>query len=167
MIVLKTPKGWTGPKEVDGKKAEGSWRAHQVPIADMKTQAHIAQLEEWMRSYKPEELFDGTGRLLPELAELAPVGERRMGANPHANGGLLLRDLPLPDFRDYAVPVEKPGTDVAEATRVLGVFLRDVMARSAERRNFRVLSPDENNSNRLDAVLEVTGRSLGRRDAFG
>ena len=159
MIVLKTPKGWTGPKMVDGKKAEGSWRAHQVPIADMKTPEHVALLEQWMRSYKPEELFDADGGLLPELAELAPEGEKRMGANPHANGGLLLKDLKLPDFRDYAVPVENPGTTMAEATRVLGEFLRDVMANSADTRNFRVLSPDENNSNRLGAVLEATGRA--------
>ena len=159
MIVLRTPKGWTGPKTVDGKKAEGSWRSHQVPIADMKTDEHLALLETWMRSYKPHELFDADGRLLPELAELAPVGDRRMGANPHANGGQLLKDLDLPDFRSYAFPVEKPGTQLGEATKVLGEFLRDVMARSADTRNFRVLSPDENNSNRLQSVLEVTGRA--------
>jgi xylulose-5-phosphate/fructose-6-phosphate phosphoketolase len=158
MIVLRTPKGWTGPKSVDGKKTEGSWRSHQVPLGDMKTTEHIAQLEAWLRSYKPEELFDSEGRLVPELAALAPKGDRRMGANPHANGGLLLKDLRLPDFRDYAVPVEKPGTQTGEATRVLGTFLRDVMAQSADQRNFRVLSPDENNSNRLQAVLEATGR---------
>ena len=159
MIVLRTPKGWTGPKIVDGKKAEGSWRSHQVPIADMKTDAHIALLEEWLRSYKPEELFDADGRLLPELAALAPVGVRRMGANPHANGGLLLKDLDLPDFRAYEFPVDRPGTQMGEATKVLGEFLRDVMAQSADSRNFRVLSPDENNSNRLQSVLEVTGRA--------
>ena len=159
MIVLRSPKGWTGPKFVDGKKTEGSWRSHQVPIADMKTPEHVAQLEEWMRSYKPEELFDNTGRLKPEIAELAPVGNRRMGANPHANGGLLLRDLPLPDFRNYALLFDTPGTLVGESTRVLGSYLRDVMAATTETRNFRVLSPDENNSNRLEAVLKVTGRA--------
>ena len=159
MIVLRSPKGWTGPKFVDGKKTEGSWRSHQVPIADMKTPEHVAQLEEWMRSYKPEELFDNTGRLKPEIAELAPVGNRRMGANPHANGGLLLRDLPLPDFRNYALLFDMPGTLVGESTRVLGSYLRDVMAATTETRNFRVLSPDENNSNRLEAVLKVTGRA--------
>ncbi len=159
VIVLKSPKGWTGPKFVDGRKAEGSWRAHQVPIADMKTDAHVAELQEWLRSYHPEELFDDAGTLLPEIAALAPKGERRMGANPSANGGLLLRDLPLPDFRDYALPVEKPGTSTGEATRVLGGFLRDVTAASAGRRNFRVLSPDENDSNRLGDVLSATGRA--------
>ena len=159
VIVLKSPKGWTGPKFVDGKKTEGSWRAHQVPIADMKTDAHVAELEEWMRSYKPEELFDDVGTLLPEIAALAPEGERRMGANPNANGGLQLRDLPLPDFRDYALSVDHPGTGIGEATRVLGGFLRDVTAASSERRNFRVLSPDENDSNRLGDVLNATGRA--------
>lgn len=159
VIVLKSPKGWTGPKFVDGKKAEGSWRAHQVPIADMKTDAHVTELEEWLRSYKPEELFDDAGTLRPEIAALAPEGDRRMGANPNANGGVLLRDLPLPDFREYAVPVDKPGTSIGEATRVLGSFLRDVTAASAERRNFRVLSPDENDSNRLGDVLNATGRA--------
>ncbi|MGI4791139.1 MAG: phosphoketolase family protein [Janthinobacterium lividum] len=159
MIVLRSPKGWTGPKTVDGKKAEGSWRAHQVPIADMKTPEHVAQLEEWMRSYKAEELFDDAGRLIPELAELAPKGDRRMGANPHANGGLLLKELPLPDFRTYAVPVDKPGTTIGESTRILGGYLRDIMAATKDTRNFRVLSPDENNSNRLEAVLQATGRA--------
>jgi len=159
VIVLKSPKGWTGPKFVDGKKTEGSWRSHQVPIADMKTDAHVAELEEWLRSYHPEELFDDNGTLKSEIAALAPEGERRMGANPSANGGLLLRDLPLPDFRSYALPVEKPGTSTGEATRVLGSFLRDVTAASADRRNFRVLSPDENDSNRLGDVLNATGRA--------
>ncbi len=159
MIVLRSPKGWTGPKEVDGKKTEGFWRSHQVPIEKVDTPEHLALLEEWMRSYKPEELFDAGGRLLPELAALAPEGTRRMGANPHANGGLLLKDLHLPDFRDYAVSVEKPGTAMGEATRVLGVFLRDVMQQNSDNANFRVLAPDENNSNRLNAVLEVTGRA--------
>ncbi|MBC8102153.1 MAG: phosphoketolase family protein [Cytophagales bacterium] len=159
MIVLKTPKGWTGPKTVDGRKTEGYWRSHQVPIADSKTPEHVALIEDWLRSYRPEELFDENGTLLPELAELAPKGERRMGANRHANGGLLLKDLALPSFQDYALLVEKPGTTTAESTGVLGGFLREVMARSAITRNFRVLSPDENNSNRLQAVLEVTGRA--------
>jgi xylulose-5-phosphate/fructose-6-phosphate phosphoketolase len=158
MIVLRTPKGWTGPKEVDGLKAEGFWRAHQVPIADMKTPEHVAQLETWMRSYRPEELFDANGRLLAELAELAPKGDRRMGANPHTNGGLLLKDLRLPDFAAYAVEVTKPGTTNAEATRVMGLFLRDVMKENMEARNFRVVGPDETASNRLGAVLEASGR---------
>jgi xylulose-5-phosphate/fructose-6-phosphate phosphoketolase len=159
MIVLRSPKGWTGPKTVDGKKTEGSWRAHQVPIPDMKTQDHISLLEEWMRSYKPQELFDKTGRLLPEIAALAPEGERRMGANPYANGGLLLKDLPIPDFCSYAVKVEKPGVASGESTRNLGHFLRDIMKLSAPARNFRMFSPDENNSNRLEAVLDVTNRA--------
>ncbi len=160
MIVLKTPKGWTGPKEVDGKKAEGSWRSHQVPLTNVKDNAgHRQQLEDWMRSYRPEELFDRDGRLVPELAALAPTGDRRMGANPHANGGLLLRDLKLPDFHDYAVEVTRPGTTEAEATRVLGTYLRDVMAGNLGTRNFRVFGPDETASNRLDALFEVTGRT--------
>ena len=159
MIVLRSPKGWTGPKTVDGKKTEGSWRSHQVPIADVKTPEHLALLEQWLRSYRPAELFDDNGALLPELAELAPQGTRRMGANPHANGGLLLRDLPLPLFTAYAVPVEKPAATFGEATRVLGTFLRDVMASTKNSRNFRVLSPDENKSNRLGAILEATGRA--------
>jgi xylulose-5-phosphate/fructose-6-phosphate phosphoketolase len=160
MIVLRTPKGWTGPKTVDGKKTEGSWRSHQVPLAGLSTKpAHVRQLEQWMKSYRPEELFDEAGALLPELAALAPAGDRRMGANPHANGGLLLDDLALPDFESYAVDVPKPGTVTAEATRVLGGFLRDVMRRNLERRNFRVFGPDETTSNRLDALFEVTGRT--------
>ncbi len=160
MIVLRSPKGWTGPKFVDGKKAEGSWRAHQVPIADMKTPEHVALLQQWMRSYKPEELFDAEGKLFPELAALAPQGERRMGANPHANGGLLLHDLPLPHFEEYAVTLEGgPGVTVAESTRVLGDYLRDVMGRSKTRRDFRMFAPDENSSNRLGAVMEATGRA--------
>jgi len=139
MIILRTPKGWTGPKEVDGKKTEGSWRSHQVPLAEMGTRPeHVALLEQWMRSYRPEELFDEAGALMPELAGLAPEGERRMGANPHANGGVLLEDLTMPDFRDYAVAVPRPGVVQAEATRTLGGFLRDVMAGNQERRNFRV-----------------------------
>ena len=159
MIVLRSPKGWTGPKYVDGKKTEGNWRSHQVPIADMKTPEHVAQLEEWMKSYHPEELFDAAGRLKPEIAELAPTGDRRMGANPHANGGMLLKGLPLPDFQKYAFAVEKPGTQIGESTRVLGDYLRDVMAATKDTRNFRVFAPDENNSNRLNAVLDATGRA--------
>jgi xylulose-5-phosphate/fructose-6-phosphate phosphoketolase len=160
MIVLRTPKGWTGPKEVDGKQTEGSWRSHQVPLAGMATnEAHRRQLEEWMRSYRPETLFDESGRLLPQLTALAPSGTRRMGANPHANGGLLLRDLGMPDFRDYALDAAKPGTTFAEATRVLGEFLRDVMRLNRDQRNFRVVGPDETASNRLGALFEVTDRT--------
>lgn len=159
MIVLRTPKGWTGPKEVDGLKTEGSWRSHQVPLAELAAKPdHVRLLEEWMKSYRPEELFDETGRLVPELAALAPAGARRMGANPHANGGLLLRDLRMPDFRDYAVAVPRPGGTVGESTRVMGRFLRDVMKRNLESRNFRVFGPDETASNRLGAVFEVTDR---------
>jgi xylulose-5-phosphate/fructose-6-phosphate phosphoketolase len=159
MIVLRTPKGWTGPKEVDGKKTEGSWRSHQVPMAEMASNpGHITILEEWMQGYRPEELFGDDGRLLPELRELAPRGDRRMGANPHANGGTLLRDLRLPDFRDYAVEVPSPGTVVAEATRALGEFLRDSMKMNLGSRNFRVFAPDELASNRLGALLDVTAR---------
>jgi xylulose-5-phosphate/fructose-6-phosphate phosphoketolase len=160
MIVLKTPKGWTGPKVVNGHKAEGSWRSHQVPLTGVReNEAGRQQLEQWLRSYRPEELFDVDGRLAPELAELAPTGNRRMGANPHANGGGLLRDLRLPDFRKYAVDVERPGTVMGEATRVLGEFLRDVMAANLDAANFRVFGPDETASNRLDALFEVTGRT--------
>jgi xylulose-5-phosphate/fructose-6-phosphate phosphoketolase len=158
MIVLRTPKGWTCPASIDGKKCEDYWRSHQVPMGDMSTQAHVKILETWMKSYHPEELFDKTGRLRHELAALAPIGERRMGANPHANGGLLLKDLKLPDFREYAVAVPSPGATFAEATRVQGKFLRDVMARNLDSKNFRLFSPDENNSNRWQDVLEVTNR---------
>jgi xylulose-5-phosphate/fructose-6-phosphate phosphoketolase len=159
MIILRSPKGWTGPEEVDGKQTEGSWRSHQVPLAEMASHPeHIRLLESWMKSYHPETLFDENGRLIPELAEMAPKGDRRMGANPHANGGVLLRDLNLPDFRNYAVEVTEPGTKMAESTRILGQFLRDVMRQNQQNRNFRVMSPDENNSNRLNAVLEVTDR---------
>jgi xylulose-5-phosphate/fructose-6-phosphate phosphoketolase len=155
MIVLRSPKGWTGPKEVDGHKVEGFWRSHQVPLAGMHTNpAHLKQLEDWLHSYKPEELFDKGGRLIPELKELAPKGRRRMGANPHANGGLLRKPLRLPDFRDYAIKVEKPGTVAAENTRPLGRFLRDIMRQNST--NFRVFGPDENSSNRLDAIYEVS-----------
>src|SRR5581483_8557494 len=160
LIVLRTPKGWTGPKEVDGRQTEGSWRSHQVPLADLAERPErLALLEEWMRSYHPEELFDADGRLVPELAAFAPRGARRMGANPHANGGLLLRDLDLPDFRDYAVDVPEPGAVIAEATRVMGGFLRDVMRRNLAARSFRVMSPDELTSNRLGAILDVTDRA--------
>jgi xylulose-5-phosphate/fructose-6-phosphate phosphoketolase len=158
MIVLRSPKGWTGPKEVDGARIEGYWHSHQVPFADARgNDSHRAILEDWLRSYRPEDLFDATGAPVPEIRDLHPEGQRRMSANPHANGGLLLKDLRLPDFREYAVPVEQPGTGAVESTRVLGSFLRDVMARNADR--FRVFSPDENNSNRLQDVLEVTERT--------
>ncbi len=160
MIILKTPKGWTGPKEVDGLKTEGSWRSHQVPFGELAEKpAHLKLLEQWMRSYRPEELFDERGALRPELAALAPKGTRRMGASPHANGGQLLRDLRLPDFRDYAVDVPQPGQALAEPTRILGKFLRDVMRLNSEARNFRVVGPDETASNRLGALFEATGRA--------
>jgi xylulose-5-phosphate/fructose-6-phosphate phosphoketolase len=158
MIVLRTPKGWTGPREVDGLPVEGTWRSHQVPLADVReNKEHLALLEEWLRSYRPHELFEESGALVPELAALPPRGERRMSANPHTNGGALLRDLELPDFRDYAVDVESPGKTFSEATRVAGAFLRDVIA--ANRENFRLFGPDETASNRLDAVFGVTART--------
>jgi xylulose-5-phosphate/fructose-6-phosphate phosphoketolase len=160
MIVLRTPKGWTGPKEIDGKKTEGSWRSHQVPLAEVATNgAHLRLLEQWLESYRPAELFDESGRLRRELAELAPTSTRRMGANPHANGGVRLKDLRVPDFRDYAVDVAKPGVEFAEATRVLGGLLRDVMRVNEDQRNFRVFGPDETASNRLGALFEVTDRA--------
>ncbi len=160
MIVLATPKGWTGPREVDGKKTEGHWRSHQVPLAEIGTKpGHLALLERWMKSYRPEELFGEDGRLQPELRALAPKGNRRMGANPHANGGILLKALKMPDFRDFAVPVVRPGGAMAEATRVMGGFLRDVMKLNRESSNFRVFGPDETASNRLGALFEVTDRS--------
>ena len=160
MIILRSPKGWTGPQEIDGKKATGSWRSHQVPLAELATKPeHVNILEAWMKSYQPEELFDATGKLKPELAALAPSGARRMGANPHANGGLLLKPLRMPDFRAYAVEVPRPGTVFAEATRVMGGFLRDVMKLNLAARNFRVFGPDETNSNRLNALFEVTNRA--------
>jgi xylulose-5-phosphate/fructose-6-phosphate phosphoketolase len=160
MIILRSPKGWTGPKEVDGKKTEDYWRSHQVPFSDMvDNPKHLKLLEEWLKSYRPEELFDDTGYLKQELRELAPQGQRRMSANPHANGGQLLRDLKLPDFRDYAVNVTSPGHTVAESTRVMGQFLRDVMKRNIDNRNFRVMGPDETASNRLGALFEVTDRT--------
>jgi len=160
MIILRTPKGWTCPKELDGLKLEGYWRAHQVPFAELATKPeHIRVLEQWMKSYRPEELFDDQGSLKLELAELAPRGERRMGANPHSNGGLLLRDLKLPDYTDYALAVPQPGSVRGEATRRLGDYLRDVMRLNSARQNFRVVGPDETVSNRLGALLEVTDRS--------
>ena len=158
MLILRTPKGWTGPKEVDGKKTEDSWRSHQVPMASVRdSDAHVRQLEEWLKSYRPEELFDAEGRLVPELAALAPEGERRMSANPHANGGVLMRDLELPDFRNYAVEAEPAATRTSEATRVLGGFLRDVVAKNPH--NFRLFGPDETASNRLGDVFSVTKRT--------
>lgn len=157
MIVLRSPKGWTGPKVIDGKPSEGTFRSHQVPMKHMKQEGNIEILEQWMKSYRPEELFDSKGRLIPELAELAPKGDRRMSANPHANGGLLLRKLRLPDFRDYALEVKQPGAIKGEATRVQGEFIRDVVKGNQD--NFRVFSPDETNSNRWGAVFEVTNRS--------
>jgi xylulose-5-phosphate/fructose-6-phosphate phosphoketolase len=159
MIVFRSPKGWTGPKEVDGQKTEGYWRSHQVPMSDMAKPGHVQILETWMKSYKAEELFDRTGRLVPELAELPPRGAKRMSANPHTNGGQLLKDLKLPDFRDYAVDVPAPGATDAEATRVMGKFLRDVMKENLDSKNFRLVSPDESNSNRWQDVLEVTNRA--------
>jgi xylulose-5-phosphate/fructose-6-phosphate phosphoketolase len=158
VIVLVTPKGWTGPKTVDGLQTEGSWRSHQVPFSDM-TEAHIRLLEDWMRSYEPEELFDETGALRAELAELAPRGAKRMGANAHANGGLLLHDLDLPDFRDFAVSVPAPGSVNGEATKVMATFVAEAMRRSLGARDFRVFGPDETRSNRLDAILDVTPRT--------
>ena len=160
MIVLKSPKGWTGPKEVDGKKTEDYWRSHQVPFAEMATKPeHLQLLDAWMKSYKPEELFDANGTLMPELAALAPQGSRRLGANPHANGGLLLKGLKLPNFADYAVDIAEPGTIMGEATRVMGEFLRDVMKQNLESRNFRVMGPDETASNRLNALFETSDRT--------
>jgi xylulose-5-phosphate/fructose-6-phosphate phosphoketolase len=160
MIVMRTPKGWTCPKEIDGRRTEDYWRSHQVPMGEMHTNPeHVRILEQWMKSYRPEELFDASGSLRPELAELPPRGTRRMSANPHANGGLLLRDLQLPDFRGYAVEVPAPGAAVAESTRVMGRFLRDVMKLNMDSRNFRLFSPDESNSNRWQDVLEVTNRA--------
>ena len=158
MIVLNTPKGWTGPKTIDGLKTEGSWRSHQVPFGEMEKPEHVKALETWMKSYKHEELFDKRGRFLPELAELAPKGKRRMSDNPHANGGQLLRDLIMPDFRKYAVTVDKPCASDAEAARVMGCFVRDVMKLNMKTKNFRVFSPDELTSNRFNALLEVTNR---------
>src|SRR5262252_4164853 len=160
LIVLRSPKGWTGPAEVDGLPVEGTWRAHQVPLAQVRTNpAHLRQLQDWMRSYRPAELFDEQGRPKAELLGLVPRGDRRLGASPHANGGVLLRDLVMPDFRGYAVPVTAPGAGKSEPTRVLGGMLRDVMRLNLEHANFRVFGPDETASNRLDALYEVTGKA--------
>jgi xylulose-5-phosphate/fructose-6-phosphate phosphoketolase len=161
MIILRTPKGWTGPKVVDGLLVEGTFRSHQVPLAEVRTRpGHRRLLERWMKSYRPDKLFDQNGTLRPELAALAPKGDRRMGANPHANGGLLLQDLKMPDFRDYAVAVPRPGAVAAEGTRILGAFLRDVMQQNWERRNFRVVGPDETASNRLTHLFDCTDRAF-------
>jgi len=159
MIILRSPKGWTGPKEVDGKLTEGTWRSHQVPIADIRDNPrHLAQLEAWLRSYRPEELFDDAGRPAADITDQAPTGNRRMSANPHANGGLLLHELALPDFRDYAVKVSAPGSTTSEATRVTGQFLRDVIKRNPT--TFRLFGPDETDSNRLSPVFEATDRQF-------
>ncbi|MFD0200677.1 MULTISPECIES: phosphoketolase family protein [Saccharothrix] len=166
MIVLRTPKGWTGPREVDGRQVEGTFHAHQVPLAATRTDAgHRAQLEEWLRGYRPDELFDDNGTLLPELRALAPTGDRRMSANPHTNGGRLLRDLRMPDFRDHAVTVEQPAVESGEATQVLGAFLRDVVRLNPD--NFLVMGPDEVASNRLSALFDVTGRKWGAETVPG
>jgi xylulose-5-phosphate/fructose-6-phosphate phosphoketolase len=160
MIILRSPKGWTGPKQVDGKKTEGFWRSHQVPFAQLAEKPeHLALLETWMKSYRPEELFTAKGELIAELKALAPEGKRRMGDNPHANGGLLLKKLLMPDFREYAVDVPKPGSVQAEATRVMGVFLRNVMKENKKMHNFRLVGPDEIASNRWSNVFEVTSRA--------
>jgi xylulose-5-phosphate/fructose-6-phosphate phosphoketolase len=162
MIILRTPKGWTGPEDVDGQPVEGTFRSHQVPLAEVRTnRRHLAQLEAWLASYHPEDLFDADGALVPDLAQLAPVGDRRMSASPHANGGVLLQDLILPDFRNYAVEVERPAAAFSEATRVCGEFLRDVVR--ANPRNFRVMGPDETASNRLSALFEATDRTWDTR----
>src|SRR5690606_37470429 len=159
MIILRTPKGWTGPREADGVAIEGSWRSHQVPLSDVRNDpVHLAALEQWLRSYRPEELFDPTGAPVAELRALPPRGERRMSANPHANGGSLLRDLVLPDFREYAVPVTAPGKPIAEATRVVGAWVRDVIKMNPDR--FRLFGPDEVSSNRLGAAFDVTDRAF-------
>jgi xylulose-5-phosphate/fructose-6-phosphate phosphoketolase len=160
MIILKSPKGWTGPKEVNGKKTEDYWRSHQVPFGDLNNHPEFLQLlEGWMKSYKPEELFDAHGKLMPELAELAPKGDRRMGDNPHANGGLLLRELRIPEFQEYATNVPEPAKVEAEATKVLAKFLRDILVLNQQNQNFRIFGPDETESNRLSAVFEVTDRT--------
>jgi xylulose-5-phosphate/fructose-6-phosphate phosphoketolase len=160
MIIFRSPKGWTGPEKIDGKMVENYWRSHQVPFSDTRQNpSHLKELKKWMLSYQPEELFDSEGRPVPEIADLHPVGERRMSANPHANGGGLRRPLRMPDFRDYEVKIDRPGHTIAEATRVMGTFLRDVMAQNEDHRNFRLFSPDENNSNRWQDVLEVTNRA--------
>src|SRR5262249_38177664 len=158
MIVLRTPKGWTGPKVVDGKQTEGTWRSHQVPLSNVRTnQDHLAQLETWMRSYRPEELFDANGRPRPEILDQAPLGDRRISANPHANGGVPAQERRRPDFRTHAVPVDAPGASMSEATRVLGGWLRDVIRDNPT--DFRIFGPDETASNRLDTVFETTDRA--------
>jgi xylulose-5-phosphate/fructose-6-phosphate phosphoketolase len=168
MIVLRTPKGWTGPQAVDGKRTEDHWRSHQVPLSDLANRPeHVEALERWMLSYRPDELFDAGGRLVPELRELAPTGLRRMSANPHANGGMLLRDLRMPDFRDFAIEVPAPGAATGEATRVLGGFLREVMRLNLEQRNFRVVGADETASNRLQALYETTAKTWVARELPG
>ncbi|MEN2784919.1 phosphoketolase family protein [Sphingomonas qilianensis] len=159
MIVLKTPKGWTGPKVVDGLPVEGTWRAHQVPLADFSKPEHLHQLEEWLQSYRPDELFDADGKIRDALAALAPTGHRRMSSNPHANGGMLLEPLSLPDFRDFAVTLDRPGAVEAEATRVLGQYLREVMRLNLDRQNFRLFGPDETASNRLDAMYDIADKA--------
>jgi xylulose-5-phosphate/fructose-6-phosphate phosphoketolase len=159
MLILRSPKGWTGPKEVDGLKTEGFWRSHQVPFADMSKPEHVHLLESWMKSYRPEELFDDNGALRPDIGALAPEGDRRMSANPHANGGLLRRELDLPEIAEYAVKVDDPGGENAESTAVMAQYLRDVLRMSAARRNFRVFGPDETASNRLSHVFEATDRA--------
>ncbi|MEJ7610509.1 MAG: phosphoketolase family protein [Ferruginibacter sp.] len=159
MIILRTPKGWTGPEKVDGVQVEGTWRSHQVPLSELATKpGHVTMLEDWMKSYKPEELFDDNGKLIAELADLAPLGEKRMSANPHANGGLLLHDLEMPDFKNYALKISMPGNAVGESTVVMGAFLRDVMKLNWAKRNFRIFGPDETTSNRLSKLFEVTER---------
>jgi len=164
MIILRTPKGWTGPKFVDGVPVEGTFRAHQVPVTNVRDNPeHLSILEDWMRSYKPEKLFDENGALIKELSELAPKGDRRMGSNPHANGGKLLVALDLPDFTDYALDIHEPGAQIAESTRVMGTFLRDIFRKNDHQKNFRIFCPDETNSNRLNEVFEVTNRcSVGK-----
>lgn len=164
MIVLRTPKGWTGPAVVDGLPVEGTWRAHQVPLSEVRTNPeHLRQLEEWLLSYRPTELFDDAGRPREQVLACVPSGDRRLGANPHTNGGLLLRDLPVPDLDEFAVAVERPGTDMHEPTRVLGQLLEQVMADTAQRRDFRIVGPDETASNRLDAVYAASGKSWQER----
>lgn len=161
MIVLQTPKGWTGPTYIDGKQVEGTWRSHQVPFSDLDSNpSHLKLLENWMKSYRPEELFDNEGKLKSEIKKMAPIGNRRMGANPHANGGILLKDLHMPDFREYSIHVSSPGTQLAETARILGPFLRDIMKLNLENKNFRVFGPDETASNRLEALFEVTNRTF-------
>src|SRR5207253_7371797 len=155
---FRTPKGWTCPAEIDGKKCEDYWRSHQVPMGDMDKPEHVKILEGWMKNYRPEELFDERGKFKTEFAAIAPKGEQRMSANPHANGGLLLRDLKLPSFLDYAVEVKRPGAAIAEATRVQGTFLRDVMKMNLDQKNFRLFSPDECASNRWQDVFDATDR---------